>query len=164
MSREEGNLFSCTKCGVEYPRTLENFITHKAAKDGMTTWCRQCYRDHNARWRKSQAWERRVLKAAYDRHVKRWPHVVFDITEGTLRGLVKEQDGRCYWFGVPFTYEVGSGLSLVSIDRLNNDLGYTADNIVLVCDAANTARRDYSESEFKQFVCTLTDSLIQRRN
>ena len=164
MDQAEESLFSCTKCGCVYPRTLDHFITHKAAKDGLTTWCRQCYRDHNSEWRKRQPWERRVLKAAYDRHVKRWPGVVFDITKETLRTLVTQQGGCCYWFGVSFTYEIGSGLSLVSIDRLNNEMGYTSDNVVLVCDAANIARRDYSEDEFRRFVCTLTDSLIRRRN
>lgn len=95
----------------------------------------------------------------FDRHVVRWPDEVFDLTSSLLRGLHEKQRGRCYWFGVPFTYEVKSGPTLISIDRLDNDQGYTSDNVVLACDAANRGRREYDAQQFDTFVALLRTSM-----
>jgi len=45
---------TCTKCGNEYPATMEYFSTHKQTKDKLQSWCRKCvgkiqkdYQRHN---------------------------------------------------------------------------------------------------------------------
>lgn len=36
----------CTKCGIEYPATVEFFNRDKTRKDGLKSWCRVCVREY----------------------------------------------------------------------------------------------------------------------
>lgn len=84
---------------------------------------------------------------------------MFNLTLDLLTATHDSQKGRCYWFNVPFTYEVRSGPTLVTVDRIDNNVGYVADNIVLACDAANRGRREYDDSQFAAFVALLRESV-----
>lgn len=87
----------------------------------------------------------------------------FDLSVELLNRMLSDQDGRCGWFKVPLTLTRKSGPTQVSLDRADNDRGYTADNVLLVCKAANLARNSDSEVEFEVFVDTLVDSIKLRR-
>ena len=51
------------------------------------------------------------------------------------------------------TTEINSDrLRLVTLDRINNARGYTKDNVVLVCKAANQARGSSTPDEFASFI------------
>ncbi len=95
----------------------------------------------------------------FDRQVKKWPEEVFDLTVPFLDGLHEKQEGRCHWFKIPFTYEIKSGPALISLDRLDNTQGYTKNNVVLACDAANRGRKDYSPEQFDRFVEALRTNM-----
>lgn len=51
----------------------------------------------------------------------------------------KLQKGMCYYTGIPMTTYQGKGKlwSNASIDRINNDIGYTPDNCILCCNGFN---------------------------
>jgi hypothetical protein len=100
-----------------------------------------------------------LLKAVFDRQVQRWPEEVFDLSIQVLSQMHEHQNGLCHWYGVPFTYETKSGPTLISVDRLDNSRGYTKDNVVLACDAANRGRKDYSPEQFSHFVAQLRASM-----
>jgi len=65
--------------------------------------------------------------------------LVFEITDEIIQQKLKEQDGKCYiskqqlvmlendWYGI-------------SLDRLDNNLGYTIDNTILVTKFVNTSK------------------------
>ena len=38
----------CTKCGRELP--LSEFNKHEATKDGLTYWCKLCYKEYHINW------------------------------------------------------------------------------------------------------------------
>ena len=42
---------ACTKCGVEYERTPENFWA-RSAGDGLHSWCKECTRTANREYRR----------------------------------------------------------------------------------------------------------------
>jgi len=42
---------TCTKCGKEYPATLEYFYADKRYKDGLIWWCRECRRRASKKYR-----------------------------------------------------------------------------------------------------------------
>lgn len=48
---------------------------------------------------------------------------------------------------IPFVYN--------GIDRLNNDLGYVAGNVVTCCGRCNKAKNDMSEEAFRQWIATV---------
>lgn len=63
---------------------------------------------------------------------------------------------------VPLELATGTGAALVSLDRVDCSRGYTQDNVVLACRAANTARGDLSIEEFEIFVEMVRKALNQR--
>ena len=53
----------CTKCGRELP--LSEFNKDKATKDGLTYWCKLCYKEHNKIWyetQKHRSYERTITR------------------------------------------------------------------------------------------------------
>jgi hypothetical protein len=82
-----------------------------------------------------------------------------DIDADYLRLLWVEQEGRCYWFGIPMVAHEGvRDLRRPSVDRVDTKRGYTRGNIVLCCMAANFCRNDCSPSKFEAFVKVLKRS------
>ena len=77
----------------------------------------------------------------------------FDLTPEFLEEMFNKQGGQCAWTGVTMVTEVnGDRLRLLTLDRLDNSRGYTKDNVVLVCKAANQARGNASPEEFVRFI------------
>ncbi len=69
-----------------------------------------------------------------------------DIDFPFLLELYKRQDGKCLYSGLPM--DAASGSMGISIDRCDSNLGYTKDNVVLVCAVVNEMKNDTPESDF----------------
>ena len=67
------------------------------------------------------------------------------ITRGFLLDLLAKQGGRCFYSGVPLQYEQIHTDWQMSIERLDNSLGYTPENCVLIAVEFNTP--DYSRNK-----------------
>lgn len=79
---------------------------------------------------------------------KGWEH---DLTLDFLCALWEEQKGLCALTGVPLSLEPAGprwSSSLVSIDRIDNSLGYTQDNVWLVTVKINFAKGTQTLEEF----------------
>ena len=77
----------------------------------------------------------------------------FSITEEDLRAMFTAQEGRCYWLGVPLILtEEPKSPFLPSLDRVNSDRGYRADNVVLACLAANYAKNNTDPDRWEEFL------------
>ena len=64
----------------------------------------------------------------------------FTISREDLHKIYDKQKGVCAYSGLPMTYiKDGAGYHLtnISIDRINNNRGYTKKNVCLVCLAVN---------------------------
>lgn len=55
----------CTKCGAEYPATLEYFPPDKQKLDGLHSWCRPCFRARNKEYVKKHPEKRRQRAKKY---------------------------------------------------------------------------------------------------
>lgn len=69
------------------------------------------------------------------------------VTKEFLEDMYDMQDGKCFWLGIPLDIESDS-LSKVSVDRINNDMPYQKDNVVLASVFANVGRSNYTVLEF----------------
>lgn len=88
---------------------------------------------------------------ASSKHARMKQGYEWEITVQDLVDLWEKQDGRCSVSGVVMTHHRdGSGHKNfnASIDRLNISIGYTPDNIRLVCFAVNIMRGSLNLSEF----------------
>ena len=84
----------------------------------------------------------------------------FKITPEDIIDLYHKQQGRCALSGVILTHHKdGSGHKEfnISIDRLNNDLGYTIDNIRLVAYRLNMMRGTMTNDMFYWWIRTIND-------
>ncbi len=71
----------------------------------------------------------------------------FNITVDDLKELWSAQNGKCPYTGWQMTTQT-KDLTLVSIERKDNNQGYTKNNVVLVCWCVNRARATMDKSEF----------------
>lgn len=145
----------CGVCGTAKTATIENFIPFARGYLGLKSECRECsYRQVRARREKN--WAARLREYTYGRHSQRWKNEKYDLTQELIMQMWAQQNGKCAWFGVEMTTEMGSLRSadprLVTLDRLDCDRGYTSDNVALVCKAANQARGDTPLPAFHDFV------------
>ena len=107
----------------------------------------------NRKWNVDN-WTRRLLYST--RHNKRERELRgrkcdVTITEEHIVQLWKLQSGLCYFTKVPMTTEMYK-LETVSVDRLDNSVGYIPGNVVLSTKAANLARGIHSVDEFVSFL------------
>lgn len=77
----------------------------------------------------------------------------FDLTPDFIQSLYARQGGLCHWFGIPMLI-TGQDRhpQKPSVDRLDNARGYTKDNVVLACHAANMGRSKSTAEEWVSFV------------
>ncbi len=84
----------------------------------------------------------------------------FTVSIGYLQTLLEEQDFKCSYTNTqmlcPKTYnekrEMTSSPYLVSLDRIDNELGYVEGNVQFVCVWANKARGAYKDELFRDIL------------
>ena len=85
----------------------------------------------------------------------------YDIDAEYILEVFNEQQGKCYWFGIPLIPSIKPRSPYQpSIDRLDINKGYVKGNIVISSQFANLGRSTQSVDEFKQFISQLRNSLI----
>lgn len=162
----------CKKCKIEFPKTEEFFLFNK--KGFAYSYCRNC----KAKWlserykpspriklSKEELKHNQILRNK-TKQIEEWHKILlataksnsnrknreFDLTEDFILDLFHKQNGKCYWFGVELIPSIETRFpQKPSLDRLNCDLGYTKDNVILSCMAANIGRSCCSEETFEKF-------------
>jgi hypothetical protein len=71
----------------------------------------------------------------------------FNLTTEDMWTLWNQQKGLCAFTGWPMGTFTKTR-ELLSLDRIDNDKGYTLDNCMLVCWCVNKARSDMTREEF----------------
>lgn len=91
-----------------------------------------------------------VTKLGHLKKAKRNRTLDFEITKDDLMDLWDAQDGKCAISNYPMK-TVFNSLFAVSVDRIDSSLGYTKDNIQLVCQGINFAKNHYTNEEMIEF-------------
>tara|TARA_B100001741_G_scaffold294371_1_gene276653 strand:- start:58 stop:534 length:477 start_codon:yes stop_codon:yes gene_type:complete len=76
-----------------------------------------------------------------------------DITAQSLRDQYNKQEGKCYWSGFPIDINgllERSNPLAPSLDRLDDDKGYTQDNVVLTIRLFNLGRQTCPADKFRK--------------
>ena len=84
----------------------------------------------------------------------------YDIDFDFLQKLWNIQNGKCAVTGLQMDLNSGTiykkNSFIVSVDRKNSSLGYTKDNIQLVCFAVNQIKSDFTDEEFEFWIRTIS--------
>jgi hypothetical protein len=140
--------FKCASCKIE--KDSRFFTTQKDNITGFKKSCTQClffddfdhflkriFNNITAKFNKSNKAEKRVNQ----------------ITIEDVKNLYEQQNGKCAISGIPMTriHVPQSKLcdTNISIDRIDSKIGYTKDNIQLVCARVNSMKSTLSMDEFK---------------
>ncbi len=139
---------TCFKCKETKPLTL--FFKHRLTPDGHHSWCKNCCREGNERSRQKlnstiEGRARVFLTNARKSAAKRGQ--VFELTVADIVECWNDQWGVCAYSGRQMTLEAGH-LHTVSIERIDSSIGYTAANTILVCQAINRIKSDFSFEDF----------------
>ena len=166
---KDGKLL-CHKCG-EYKK-VEEFTKNggmSKIRGYRRNVCKECTvearKSATKKWTKEQTLVRCLnsrLLGAKDRAEKR--KIEFNLTLDFLLNLWDQQNGKCALSDVQMTYDMLSGRTPtnISIDKINRNLGYTKDNVQLVCMACNQMKSDLSDDMLYFFCKQIT--LKKERN
>ena len=116
--------------------------------------CKKCYNGN---------WKYRVLGNVIGRETRKKSENESDKTKekrfrdreingNFLEELKEKQNGMCYWLNIPIDFTMEDRLRKPSLDRLDNNIGYRKDNVVLTTVFANTGRRDATIEEMFKFI------------
>lgn len=77
----------------------------------------------------------------------------FDLDAPYLLEVLREQQGRCYFFGILLSTgaDHAGSPSRISIDRIDGRRGYVRGNVILTSQAANLGRNVHSVRSFAAF-------------
>lgn len=139
---------TCFRCKTSKP--LTGFFRHHLTADGLHSWCKECCNEGNVRSRtkansqigtRAKVFLRNAAKAAVKRNQE------FSLTAMDIVEMWDLQSAICPYSGREMTLEAGK-LETVSIERIDSQIGYTRENTILVCNAVNRMKSDFSMHEF----------------
>jgi len=115
--------------------------------------------NNQKKWQNNNIIRVRVLAAKYRAKRK---NLEFNIDEDYINELLIKQNYRCIYTNTELDLKMGSddmfiNPNTISIDRINNKLGYTKNNVALVTAIVNNMKNDLTESKFLEVI-----NLIQK--
>jgi hypothetical protein len=179
---------TCTCCKVEKP-LVEFGKSSKATGTGYKAVCKICLADKLRKARlanpekareRDRIWASKNKEKISIKNKRRNANLTLDqklislvktaekrgtfkcfITVEHLHDVWQRQKGLCAYTKLPLSSEAHQ-LNTVSLDRIDSDKDYTADNIQLVCVPINRMKLDYTESQFIQ-LCELVAQNVSKQ-
>ena len=138
----------CFRCKEK--KSYDLFFKHAQTADGHHSWCKECCNEGNKQSREKlnstiEGRARVFLQNAKKSAAKR--QHVFSLSIKNVVDCWQKQDKICAYSGRKMTLEAGH-LNTVSIERIDSSIGYTPENTVLVCQAINRMKSDFSYEDF----------------
>ena len=142
--------------------TKYTFKLHSA----LIALCTECQRLKSRQYYQKGDSEKRKLRQKKYRNrefsktlilgAKRWSKErsqEFQIDEGWIHMKIREQNNKCFWFNNEFIFEFNERHPLKpSLDRLDRSKGYTRENTVVACYAANFGRNETGVILWQDFI------------
>lgn len=162
---------ACKDCGETNP---EQFYTSNKGRCKKCTSARNNHRYHSLTdpdketyKDRSKAWQDDNIllyrwRSARNRAAKKG--LMFSITEQDILTLWWQQDGLCHYTGQPMKHKRddsvgGPSTQSVSLDRLDNNIGYVNGNVVLCLASVNTMKNTMTLQEFKELITVLSERI-----
>ena len=124
--------WQCIVCGVE--KELEGFYI---SRHHVSSCCKECKRKKESAKRRTLRGNSLVLlnNARWRSKLKGWK---FDLDIDFILDMILQQQGRCAYSGVPMELLLPHSDWRVSLERVDNSIGYVQTNCVLIAAEFNT--------------------------
>jgi hypothetical protein len=125
----------CTICKCE--KLLDEFNKFSLSKDGKYPSCKKCNNIKKDHYYKTLNGCLNNLIGSAKSHAKKILDKgqieagIFELIIDDLQTLWENQEGKCYYSGIKMNYDKNEWK--ISLERLNEDLGYIKNNVVLCC-------------------------------
>ena len=137
----------CTKCGETKP--LTGFYSHKNTKDGRSVWCKECHKTKYREYLKTPSGTYTNIKA----RVKHFKNKTFDISREGFIEWYGEQVKVCVYCDIreedlsKLDDSILSHANRLTVDCVENELGYVEGNLALACMRCNYLKNDFLSFE-----------------
>lgn len=165
--------FVCDNCGSEYKTSYKTTLERKRCGRTKCKFCtnrtltdEQRENRRNGRYYTKRCRDRQSLahkKKLNSYYLKSWrafitrrvhtiedKHKSCDITVDYIEEMLKNQDCRCSISGIDLTHF--KSLNDMSIDRIDNDLGHTKENVQIICRGLNIAKNRHTNCDIIYFL------------
>lgn len=127
----------CARCGCL--KATSEFGSSRAARPRFQSYCRQCSLEYRSAWGKTlRGFSLNMISFARRRHKRDKWHGDFEINIADVLGMLRAQQGRCFYSDVPLRYAQHNVDWQMSLERLDSTKTYTKDNTRLVALEFNT--------------------------
>jgi hypothetical protein len=120
-------------------------------------------RDNKKKYRKDSKNKEKERLKYHERKVRLWANYLLsstkkrnyehNLTVEDILEIYNKQEGKCYWFKIPLIPStIKKHPQKPSLDRLDRLKGYTKENVVLSCYAANIGRNETSSEIWSDFL------------
>lgn len=147
----------CFRCKEE--KSYDLYFRHHLTSDGYHSWCKSCCKlgNNKSRDKLNSTIEGRAtvfLRNARNSAKKRNQEFSLEISD--IVDFWNEQAGICAYSGREMTLTAGQ-LNTVSIERIDSTIGYTKGNTILVCQAINRMKSDFTFEDFYELCRDVAD-------
>ena len=141
----------CSRCKGTKP--IDDFCYNKVAKDGRNVWCRKCAAENQKKWISNNRERYNKKCLAYHRKFRNSPRGKYRCLRNSAREQGREvafacdefvawferQKPECRYCGQSLEMNKTSPMTMkhLTIDRRDNSIHYTLENIVLACGRCN---------------------------
>lgn len=137
--RNDAGNWRCYHCGSYKERSA--FNARSLSSDLPQSYCRECQSVKHYLHRSTlRGCVQGLLSSSRYRASQRGSS--HTLVADDLLGMLLEQEGRCFYSGVPLNYLQPNSHWRISLERISNASGYTLNNCVLIAAEFNTS--DYS--------------------
>lgn len=149
----------CKVCNTTKP--IEEFYTSQRG-----TTCKMCFLEKSREYKKKKRLDPNFRKTESikqkERRTRLWQNTLINdskrgfehnLTVSDINEIYEKQNGLCFWFKVPLIPSTNKKHpQQPSLDRLDRNLGYTKNNVVLTCYSANIGRNENDVETWKNFL------------
>lgn len=136
-----GGEWVCSQCQTFLPRT--DFAKNSTAASGLQSSCRKCRAAQNFEHTRTLRGNAMGL-VSQARSRARGRGRLCSLTHEDILDMLGRQEGRCFYSGIAMQILEPNSHWRMSLERLDNKLGYTVENCALIAAEFNSS--DYSSS------------------
>jgi hypothetical protein len=160
----EGNRI-CATCKISFD--VSNFHGDISHPSGLQSSCKSCHLINSKKSLSTlDGFIKKLYKDIKNNALKRPKEISVNITIEDIHDLYKKQNGLCALSGLKMTHTVIANRIdkhiinnyNISIDRINSDLGYTKNNIQLVCAIINIMKNDLPNDNFIELCSVISNA------